>query len=341
MKVEIIRILYLSVHEVLEYDELKLFTELGYECFSHGRYSRPHIGSTLRPPIPEMKFDPHFADMVDRYTLDDLHPEMIEDKDIIIIMHSPTVIINNWEKFKNKRVIWRTIGQSNLLVENLLAPYREQGLEIIRYSPRERMIPGYIGEDEVIRFYKDPNEYNDWIGNKLNVMAINQAMLQRGIDSNYPLFHNVCKGIPTKLFGPHNEGLPESAGLLTYEQMKNELRENRAYFYTGTRIPSYTLGFIEAFMTGIPIVSVSELFGNHPSLNQRTFEIHEIIKNGKDGFISDNPVELKQYLQELLNNHDLAKRISANARKKAIQLFGKENIKNRWQEFLMKKREEK
>ncbi|MFY0784083.1 hypothetical protein AB1K18_28080 [Peribacillus simplex] len=41
--------------------------------------------------------------------------------------------------------------------------------------------------------------------------------------------------------------------------MKQEMRENRAFFYTGTRITSYTLGFIEAFMTGIPIVSISEM----------------------------------------------------------------------------------
>lgn len=61
------------------------------------------------------------------------------------------------------------------------------------------------------------------------------------------------------MFGPGNEGAPESGGMLSYEQMKQKMRENRAFFYTGTRITSYTLGFIEAFMTGIPIVSVSEM----------------------------------------------------------------------------------
>ena len=331
------KILYISVHEVLEYDELKIFTELGYECYSHGQYSRPHLGSTLRPPIPEMKFDPHFADKVDRFPQDNLHPEMIEEMDIIIVMHSPSFIIKNWEKIKHKRVIWRTIGQSVYWVEALLRPYREQGLEIVRYSPRERMIPGYIGEDEVIRFYKDPNEYGKWVGNKLNVITINQMMKQRGIDCNYNLFHSVCKGLPVKLFGPNNEGVPENAGMVTYEQMKNEMRENRVFFYTGTRIPSYTLGFIEAFMTGIPIVSVSEIHGNHPLYQQRTFEIHEMIEHGKEGFVSDNPSELNLYLQELLNNHDLAKRISENARNKAIQLFGKENIKKQWKKYLNKK----
>ncbi|WP_416829176.1 glycosyltransferase [Ectobacillus polymachus] len=328
------KILYLSVHEVLEYDELKLFTELGYECFSHGQYSRPHKGSKLRPPIPEMSYDPHFADLVDRFPKDDLHPDMVADKDIIIIMHTPSMVINNWEKIKHKRVIWRSIGQSVPEVEEMLRPYREQGMEIVRYSPREKMIPGYIGEDSIIRFYKDPKEYDEWIGNKSQIITINQLMKQRIIDCNYNIFHFACMELPVKLFGPGNEGLPESAGMLTYEQMKQEMKENRAFFYTGTRVTSYTLGFIEAFMTGIPIVSVSEIQGNHPLYQQRTFEIPEIIENGREGFLSDNIFELRAYLHELLNNYEFAKEISGNARKKAIQLFGKESIKKQWEKYL-------
>ncbi|MFD3448187.1 hypothetical protein ACFDTO_26700 [Microbacteriaceae bacterium 4G12] len=330
------KILYLSVHEVLEYDELKIFTELGHECFSHGPYCRPHIGSRLRPPIPEMAYDPYFADLVDRFPKDDLHPDMIQDKDIIVIMHTPSLVINNWDKIKHKRVIWRSIGQSTPEVERRLRPYREQGMEIVRYSPREKMIPNYIGEDAVIRFYKDPKEYDQWIGEKRQIIAVNQAMKQRQVDCNYDIFRYACTGLPVKLFGPGNEGLPESAGMLTYEQMKQEMRENRAFFYTGTRVTSYTLGFIEAFMTGIPIVSVSENQGNHPLYQQRTFEIPDIIDNGREGFFSDDMFELHAYLQELLNNDELAKEISKNARKKAIQLFGKENIKEQWKRYLSK-----
>ncbi|RCW50864.1 hypothetical protein [Paenibacillus prosopidis] len=331
------RILYVSVHDVLEYDELKIFTELGYECFSHGSYCRPHLGSENRPPIPEMSYDPHFASLVDQSPKDDLHPDLIKDKDIIIIMHIPSIVINNWEKIKHKRVIWRSIGQSVAWVEQVLQPYRNQGLEIVRYSPRERMIPGYIGEDAVIRFYKDPAEYNGWVGDKSQIMALNRWMIQRAIDCSYDIFHKTCSGYPVKLFGPGNEGLPESAGEITYEQLKQELRENRVFFYTGTQVTSYTLGFIEAFMTGIPIVSIGEKLGNHEFYKQQTFEIQEIIENGKEGFVSDNMLELKTYLHSLLTNYELAKTISNNARNKAIQLFGKDNIKQQWRQYLSKR----
>lgn len=328
------RILYLSVHDVLEYDELMLFTEIGHECFSHGAYARPHAGSKYRSPILEMPFDPDFADLVDRCSKYDLPPELIDDKDVVIVMHDPSIIINNWEKIKHKRVIWRSIGQSHPEIERMLRPYRDQGMEIVRYSPREKMIPEYIGEDAMIRFYKDPDEYGGWEGNIHQIMTLSQSMKKYWIGSNYNLFHIVCKGLPVKLFGPGNEGTPEDGGMLTYEQMKQELRENRTFFYTGTRITSYTLGFIEAFMTGIPIVSVSEIQGNHPLLKQQTFEVHELIENGKEGFVSDSVLELRDSLQELLNDHQLAKEISKNARAKAIQLFGKDKIKNQWKQYL-------
>ncbi|WP_147275011.1 hypothetical protein [Paenibacillus prosopidis] len=99
-------------------------------------------------------------------------------------MHAPSIVINNWEKIKHKRVIWRSIGQSFASVEQVLQPYRNQGLEIVWYSPIERMIPGYIGEDAVIRFYKDPAEYHGWVGNKNQIMALNQSMRERAIDCN-------------------------------------------------------------------------------------------------------------------------------------------------------------
>jgi hypothetical protein len=79
-------------------------------------------------------------------------------------MHIPEWIIDNWELFRGKRVIWRTIGQSTSTHEAKLLPYRNQGLQIVRYSPRETNINGYIGQDAMIRFYKDPDEYKNWQG---------------------------------------------------------------------------------------------------------------------------------------------------------------------------------
>jgi hypothetical protein len=47
-------------------------------------------------------------------------------------------------------------GDVGLVALDALARGAPEGLEIVRYSPMERNIPGYIGEDALIRFYKDP-----------------------------------------------------------------------------------------------------------------------------------------------------------------------------------------
>jgi len=46
-----------------------------------------------------------------------------------------------------------------------------------------------------------------------------------------------------------------NGGKLEYHEMKREMRDNRLFFYGGTHPASYTLAFMEAMMTGMPIVS--------------------------------------------------------------------------------------
>ena len=331
------KILYLSVHEILEYDELLLFTELGHECYSMGAYTHPYGDQgRKRPGIPGMPYEPHFTELATRYSKDDLHPEMIEPMDVIIVMHEPSFIEKNWDKIKHKRVIWRSIGQSVDNIEGRLERYRREGLEIVRYSPAESYIPGYLGADAVIRFYKDPDEYQGWTGERAEIMTLSQSMKFRGEFCHYDIFHEACKGFPATLYGPGNEEEPENGGLLSYEDMKQAMRDYRVFFYTGTHPASYTLSFIEAMMTGTPIVSVGHRHGNSSIFQQRTFEIPEIIRNTNNGFVSDNLEDLRSYLKQLLTDYDMAKAISQNARRTAIELFGKKAIKEQWRVYLAK-----
>jgi len=50
------KILFLSCHTVLEFDDLILLNELGYEVFSPGTYWKPESGGDgIRPPLPQLK----------------------------------------------------------------------------------------------------------------------------------------------------------------------------------------------------------------------------------------------------------------------------------------------
>lgn len=350
------KILYLGCHEILEYDEVKLLTEMGHEVFSLGGvYQNGNQGGTMRGEIPNLYENSHLRSVALQCSKENIHQELLDWMDVCLVMHNSRVDINdhpqpwlknNWEKFKasGKPIVWRSIGQSNRQIEEALKEFRKDGLKIIRYSPREDSIPGYQGSDAMIRFYKDPEEYKDYNGQIRQVVNLSQALFgnnkvaSRGDHMSKPIFDKVMEGFDWKVFGPDNENAGEhNGGQLSHSDLKQMLKFNRVFFFTGTRPASYTLAFMEAMMTGIPIVSIGPDHGNEVYTDQKTFECHELLgaKDGLEGgFWSDNVKELKEYIEILLKDPNLALNVGQRGRARAIELFGKENVGKAWKSFL-------
>lgn len=333
------RILYLSVHSVLEYDEVLLFTELGHDVFSWGAYTYPQGHPTLpRPGIPGLQFHADLADLSRRFPRTEMPQELIDWADLIIIMDGAgmhDVIELNWDKLKAKKVIWRTIGQSTPSVENRLRRYRNEGLKIVRYSPMEDKLKNYIGGDVTIRFYKDPTEFSGYNGKEPKIVNFTQTLKGRRIFCGYDPIMKLIEGFPAKVYGSGNEDLGEyNGGELPYDLMKGALRDNRVYVYRGTWPASYTLTTIEAMMTGIPVVSTGPEIGNMGGREGiDTYEMQHIIKNNESGFVSDDLDYLRTCIKSLLNDLDLARKIGDAGRKRAIELFSKEVIRSQWSTF--------
>jgi hypothetical protein len=324
----------MPLDSVLEYYETKLFTELGHTVFSFGSYINPmNPHDNKRPGYPGT-YNDHLVSVTMQCSQGNLHQEFIDWADVIIFMHKPEWIISNWDKIKHKRVIWRTIGQSIKDNENSLAIMRNQGLKIVRYSPCEQRIPGYLGEDAIIRFYADKEEYKDYSGEIPIVITLCQSMKRRGKFCGFDIFEEVTRPFPRVIFGPDNEESGMSGGAISYEDMKNTLRHYRCYFYTGTYPASYTLNFIEAFMTGIPVVAIGPSLANLDEFpNHYLYEVDQFIQNGVNGFISEDKNELRTYVQNLIENPELAKQIGQEGRNTAISLFDREIIAKQWEEF--------
>lgn len=341
------RILYLSCHEILEYDEVRLFHELGHEVFSPGAYVNPQNRGDqgMRPGIPGLTYDPVIAAKWAKH--DAVHPsidgktyltrEIVDMFDLVIVMHIPDWISKNWAVMKHKPVIWRTIGQSLVSTEQQIRPYRDQGLNIVRYSPMESNIPGWNGQDALIRFYKDPADYGNWNGKKLQVINFTQHMKARDAACNYTLFEQVTRPFKRKLFGPGNDQPDFGMGKVPYSRLQSEMRDNRVYFYTGTHPASYTLNFMEAWMTGIPVVAIGPKYGNAEIWrNHNLYEIHKLIQHGVNGFISDDPRVLQTSVRMMLDDPSYARQISKAGRAEAIRRFGKDMIKEAWRAYLSK-----
>lgn len=328
------KLLYLSCHAILEYDELKLFEELGVDYFSLGSYIIPQKPvDPIRPPLSKPQNDKWLSLPTDRENLD---PKLLDEFDKIIIMHKPEWIINNWPVLKGRDVTWRTIGQSTPSVEERLRPMREEGLKVVRYSRHESNIQGNIGCDAIIHFYKDEEEFTGYNGMQREAMVFSQNMKARGEFTQLACFEYITKGLPAHVYGTRNDDLGDLwGGFKTYDQLRQQMRDGRVYIYTGTQPASYTLNFIEAMMTGIPIVAIGEKWGNSMKIaGERTYAIPDIIENGINGFVSDDLNYLRMVTEKLLNDHEFAKKIGRAGRQTAIALFGKDVVKSMWKQYL-------
>lgn len=344
-------ILYFSCHAILEYDELKMFQDLksaGHDInvLSMGSYSNPRRPVDEKRPALEGDYDDELVSAVMQGLREQIVPSILERFDACVVMHKPEWVVQNWETFKEwgKPVVWRSIGQSIASVEAKLKPMREEGLHVVRYSPAEANIPGYIGSDALIRFAKYPEEWDGWTGEGEYVAIIGQRIVGRGRWCNADVLDTITclpsekdpTGIMRRVYGPDNAEWGKAwAGLLEYEDFKQAMREARCLAYGGTVPACYTLVFVEALMTGLPVVSVGPNYANRiPELvDHRTFEVQNIIDNGVDGFVSDDPVMLRSTIAGLLQDYETAKRIGQAGRQRALELFDAHKIKLQWLEL--------
>jgi hypothetical protein len=329
------KLLYVSCHSILEYDEVKLFAELGIDVFSHGTYKNPKQIDDPKRPTLDLPDHSDFCELIKDDNKMNIPQEIIDWADVIYFNGRNDWVHGNWEHMRGKDVIFRSIGQATITTETDLKPLTMQGLHIVRYSPRERTIPGYCGEDAIIRFYKDPDEFKGWDGCQLTVLNVTQDMIARDDHCNFNFFKDSTEGVDRMLIGKGSEAAGDwGKGIVGYEEMKYAMRSCRAYFYTGTYPASYTLNFIEALMTGMPMVALGPLMGNSPYHHeQQTYEVPDFSNGGHDIMLVDTIAEAQAAVRLLMESPILAAQMSVRSRKLAIDLFGKETIKKQWKHF--------
>lgn len=338
------RIVQLLSHSIEAHDMLVLYHSLGHEAFDIGGYIDPaHPHDPKRPALPEVPFYPELKQAVDDLDTDDnlgaaqshIPDKLLEWADTIVMHHYLERMVGDWPRLRgwlrgdsNRRIIWRTVGQSAEGNERMMTPLRADGLERVAYSPKEANLPGYCGHDAMIRFYKDPAEWNGWTGDWPGVINVTQHLRQRDPYTNWRFWEQTTQGLRREALGPGSEAIG-GPGSLSYEDMQDWLRRARAYLYTGTQPASYTLGLIEAMMTGIPVVSIGpshmQIFPYSPLL----FEGHEL-----GGLWADDPIVARRYLNQLLTESDTATLVSASGRRIAIELFGIDKIRAEWKAYL-------
>ncbi len=107
------RILCISVHPVLEYDEIQLFESMGHEVFSLGFYFRRPKPDNLRGPLPESDwhracreaFVAHGCAQVRGDVQWRVSRAFCAGFDAILVHYNMNFIAENWEELAGSRVI--------------------------------------------------------------------------------------------------------------------------------------------------------------------------------------------------------------------------------------------
>jgi hypothetical protein len=336
-------VVLMLAHSIEEYQQVRLMHELGHQVFSIGAYIDPSKpGDDKRPALPEVPFHADLAEAVwatpsengdSLWAAKDNLPQVVIDWADVIICHHVEWrwLLGNWPRIRDKRVVWRTVGQSTHENEVRMAPLRAEGLQIVRYSPREKHIPYYAGEDVLIRFWQDTSEMTGWTGDDCRVANVTQDMRGRGDWTGWPLWQQVTQHLPTYPAGPKSDEWG-GAGALSYEDLKAYLRRMRTYFYTGTFPASYTLGLLEAMATGIPVIAAGpnrwKVFRQLPYAHL-LYEAHEIA-----GVWADDWHPLSKMVGRLLDDRSLAEAISREQQQRIRDEFSLDVVKAAWRDFL-------
>jgi hypothetical protein len=312
-----------------------------------GAYTNPlQSGGFMRSVIPRGEFYPHLYDVAMQCDKDNIHDELLDWADVVLMMHNSAIpgqkeqqawLVRNWAKFKKFKniVVWRSIGQSTPSIETELQKYVKDGLKILRYSVMESNIPEFAGADDTIYFSEDPNEFKDWTGDRPQILTVAQSFKRRGEHLGFSIFDKATSGFNRMAIGTDNEDLNDiPGGQRTYHELKEELRHSRCFFYYGTQPAPYTLTFIEAFMTGVPIVAVGTQLRKSGHYSWQQYEIPQIIENGVNGYVCESVDKMRNTFKLLLEDKMAAETISVRARNTALKVFDRKLAKDKWTTFL-------
>ena len=169
-----------------------------------------------------------------------------------------------------------------------------------------------------------------------------QSLKGRAVHCHYDEVMQIMNGLPAKVFGNDNEDLGVlNGGSLDYLHFKEVLRDHRVFVYGGTWPAPYTLGFMEALMTGIPVVALGQHLAQNPNgiaqLDRFEFyEVHEFIKNGENGLLVTigDTQELSQAIISCIRT-DTGKQLGKKARKVVEEKFSLQSVVERYKNLYM------
>lgn len=158
-------------------------------------------------------------------------------------------------------------------------------------------------------FWTDSNEKRDNV-----CLSVVNDWPNRDWCCGFNLWRQTVPGLPVKVFGK-SPGFSEPAK--STEHLREIYQKSKIFYNTSLHSPVPTV-LLEAMACGCAIVSTA------------TCMIPEVIQHGVNGLISNDPKELRSYLEMILNNDAVAKKLGENARKTIEQKYNLDRFVMSW-----------
>jgi glycosyltransferase involved in cell wall biosynthesis len=152
------------------------------------------------------------------------------------------------------------------------------------------------------------------ISKESHILTVANDFVNRDYCLNYSGWKRVTEYLPTKLVG-ETKGL--SSASESVEDLVEEYNKCAVYFNSSTLSPIPT-SLLEAMSCGCAVVSTA------------TCMIPAIIKNGYNGFISNDEAELQKYIKMLINDEELRAKLGVAARKTIVDRFSEKDFIKNW-----------
>lgn len=181
---------------------------------------------------------------------------------------------------------------------------------ITEYSKEKWGMPG-----RVIYHSIDTNKFKPSEGErKAQVLTVAHDFIKRDYALNYQGWERITKDLNRVVVG-NTEGLSKAAE--SVDDLVKHYQESLVYINPSTLSPVPT-SMLEAMACGCAVVTTE------------TCDIPNIIKHGVNGFMSNDEGELRGYIEKLLADPELAKKMGEAARSTILDKFSEERFINEW-----------
>lgn len=176
-------------------------------------------------------------------------------------------------------------------------------------------------DTEVIHHCIDTNLFKPlYPQRESTVLSVVNDWINRDSCCNFSGWRRISKDLPVRVIG-NTPGL--SVAAKSVENLVEEYSKSLIFLNTSTVSP-IPMALLEAMACGCCVVSTA------------TCMIPEIIQNGKNGFLSNDENELREYVREMLDKPSTAQQIGLAARNTIKEMFSETRFISEWNSLLYK-----